>query len=82
MLSLKLLLTICKYFTEFYSSDIILTSNYGFGISIGDELKKKVGAQFSLRNRVENGACDGCAGLLMQNWDYLEHIFKHINFIH
>ncbi|CAI2162301.1 8557_t:CDS:10 [Funneliformis geosporum] len=68
-----------KFYAEFYNADIIIASPLGLRMVIGAEGDKK--REFDFLSSIEVMIVDQCDTLLMQNWDYVEHIFSHMNLI-
>lgn len=66
-----------KLYTDFYSSDIIITSLVGLRILIGAEGEEH--RNYDFLASIELLIIDQCDLLLMQNWDHLIHIFNHLH---
>ncbi|KAJ3068839.1 rRNA-binding ribosome biosynthesis protein utp25 [Podochytrium sp. JEL0797] len=66
-----------KLFSDFYSSDIIVTSPLGLRMVIGAEGDND--RDFDFLSSIEVVVADRCDILMMQNWDHLQHLFNHLN---
>uniref|UniRef100_T1KMZ4 U3 small nucleolar RNA-associated protein 25 homolog n=2 Tax=Tetranychus urticae TaxID=32264 RepID=T1KMZ4_TETUR len=68
-----------KLYTDFYSSDIVVASPLGLRLIIGAEGEKE--RDFDFLSSIEILILDQTDVFLMQNWEHVLDLMKHINLI-
>jgi U3 small nucleolar RNA-associated protein 25 len=66
-----------KLYSDFYSSDIIISSILGMRMTIGAEGEEN--RDYDFLASIELLILDQVEVFLMQNWDHVLHIFKHLH---
>ena len=66
-----------RLYSPFYSSDIIVASPLGLRTIIGEKGEQHY--EYDFLSSIEIVVADNSDVFLMQNWDHLLHIFKHLH---
>lgn len=76
----------CKLYTEFNKSEIIIASPLGLKLSIEGNSMTHIsfisyilGGDVDFLSSIELVVVDGVENSLMQNWEHLSFLFKHLN---
>ncbi|KAK8040697.1 hypothetical protein PG991_000485 [Apiospora marii] len=67
-----------KYFSQFYSSDILIASPLGLKMAIESGGKDKK-MDYDYLSSIEMVILDQADALLNQNWQYIEFVLEHLN---
>lgn len=76
-IGVKLTRKTMKYFSKFYTSDMIFASTLGLRRAIESNEKKK--KDYDFLSSIEMVIMEQADATLMQNWEHAEFVFQHLN---